>query len=202
MTVFIVVRGEARVYKSLEEAIAALRKGEGSLLLIVEGEPVTLRLEEPASIKAEAPAGRAVRKAPLAPEPEALRKGEKPGRVALVFDQMFRGFAEILARELDPGVFEFHEILGRGLEKPIRAGRIFKWPARDDYDVLKVVEELAGRAHIVVFYTGDKRLARQAEALGLENLVVEYMPPNEFPGKESLAKKMVEAAVRASQSIP
>ncbi len=201
MTVFIVVKGEARVYNSLEEAIEAMRKGEGSLLLIVEGEPVFLRLADESSVKAEAPVERAVRQAQLASKAVTPGKREGPDKVALVFDQMFRGFAEILARELNPGVFELHEILGRGLEKPIRAGRIFKWPARDDYDVLKVVEELAGKAGVVVFYTGDKRLARQAEALGLENLVVEYMPPNEFPGKESLAKKMVEAALKASQSI-
>ena len=201
MPVFIVVKGEARVYKSLEDAVNALRRGEGSLLLIAEGEPVTLRLAEATGTRVEASSEGAVLPASSLEAPTSRRE-TVPGRVALVFDQMFRGFAEILARELDPRIFVLHEILGRGLDKPIRAGRIYKWPARDDYDVLKVVEELAGKARIVVFYTGDKRLARQAEALGLENLVVEYMPPNEFPGKESLAKKMVEAAMKASQSTP
>lgn len=117
-------------------------------------------------------------------------------RVAAVFDQMFRGFAEIVGREV-PGV-DLHEILGRGIDEPVRVGGLTKWPASDDFDVLKVVEDLTGKYDYVVFFTGDKRLARQAEALGMANLRVKYMPPNEFPGKESLAKAMIRILKKIS----
>ena len=118
--------------------------------------------------------------------------------VKAVFDQMFRGFADIIAREV-PGV-ELHEIVGRGLDSPVKSGVSTKWPANDDYDVLKTVERLALQGGKVVFFTGDKRLARQAEALGLDNVIVRYMPPNEYTGKESLARAMIKAIVEAMGS--
>ncbi|MEB3844440.1 MAG: hypothetical protein LRS48_01995 [Desulfurococcales archaeon] len=118
--------------------------------------------------------------------------------VKAVFDQMFRGFADIIAREV-PGV-ELHEIVGRGLDSPVKSGVSTKWPANDDYDVLKTVERLALQGGKVVFFTGDKRLARQAEALGLDNVIVKYMPPNEYTGKESLARAMIKAIVEAMGS--
>jgi len=128
-------------------------------------------------------------------EPETGKAGveEFQGRgVAVVFDQMFRGFAEIVAREVtDPNV-ELHEVVGRGLERSIRVGRVYKEPARDDFDVLSLVERLANEGKVVVFFTGDKKLASQAMALGRSDVVVHYMPPNEFPGKESLARAMIE----------
>ncbi len=109
-------------------------------------------------------------------------------RLAVVLDQMYKGFAEVLSREVARPNIEFHEIVGRGLEKPVKIGRVSLQPARDDYDVLKLLEELKQRGS-VLFFTGDKRLAQQAAALGVE---VEYMPPGEFTGKEAAIRAMLE----------
>ncbi len=184
------------VVESLEELALALAKSGGhAYIVLVEGRvigAVEARLAAPgleASRGASWESQEADRR-PGTPQPVSTAHS-----VAAVFDQMFRGFAEIVAREV-PGV-ELHEVVGRGLEKPVRVGRIFKEPARDDYDVLSLVERLASQGKKVVFFTGDKRLANQAAALGDERIIVEYMPPNEYPGKESIAKAMIEAVKRA-----
>lgn len=128
----------------------------------------------------------------------------REGGVAAVLDQMFRGYyPEVIERE-EPDV-ELHVIVGRGLQAPQQAGpRKVLEPASDDFDVLKVVERVAREARRVLFFTGDKRLASQAEvtASQLGNVEVHYMPPNEFPGKESLAKAMIDAIERAKASLP
>ncbi len=140
--------------------------------------------------------GRQEAETPIPTRPAGSPKSRDAIRA--VFDQMFRGFADIIAREV-PGV-EIHEIVGRGLDSPVKGGVSTKWPANDDYDVLKTVERLALQGGKVVFFTGDKRLARQAEALGLDNVIVKYMPPNEYTGKESLARAMIRAIVEARGS--
>ena len=176
--VVVVVRGEIVVAGSVEEALSA---AGGSGVVIESDCPIRVRVvggAQPARQREEV--GRAERRAPSRP------------RVAVVLDQMFRGLGETVARELGPRI-EVHEVLGRGLEKPVRQGRVTRWPARDDYDVMKIVEELAGRAR-VLFATGDKRLARQVESLGLPGVVVAYMPPNEYPGKESIIREIVRRA--------
>ena len=183
----VVYPGGYKVVSSMDEAVEIAVARGGSILYCKGGDLVLLRVEKPAAPtpprepRVGTPGGEALR----VEVPAAAR------RVAAVFDQMFRGFAEIVAREV-PGV-ELHEIVGRGLRAPVRAGRITKWPANDDYDVLKVVEKLAGEVGRVHFFTGDKRLARQAEALGDERIIVHYMPPNEYTGKEELARAMIEA---------
>ncbi len=175
----VVYPGGFEVFASLEEALEAAAQRRGAAVLYcLRGEMVVLRVEAP-------------RSAPAAPP----RHPASGGRVAAVFDQMFKGFAEIVGREA-PGA-EMHEIVGRGLREPVRAGRVVKWPARDDYDVLEIVRRLAGEGKIVVFFTGDKKLARQAEALGDERIRVYYMPPGEYPGKEDLARAMIEAVREA-----
>ncbi len=107
----------------------------------------------------------------------------------IVFDQMFRGFGEVVARELGD-VIEVHEVAGRGVERPVRIGRVILEPARDDYDILKLLESLAGRGVPIIFFTGDKKLATQASTI--RGVVVEYLPPNEIPGKEIAIKTMLE----------
>ncbi|ADL18440.1 hypothetical protein ASAC_0032 [Acidilobus saccharovorans 345-15] len=138
-----------------------------------------------------------------APAAQQAQRGERGG-VAAVLDQMFRGYyPDVIERE-EPDV-ELHVIVGRGLQAPQQAGprRVLE-PANDDFDVLKVVERVARGARRVLFFTGDKRLAGQAEvtASQLGNVEVHYMPPNEFPGKESLAKAMIEAIEKAKASLP
>ena len=182
----VVYPGGYRVVSSMDEAVEIAVSRGGSILYCRGGDLVLLRVEKPVAVQPSREPVAAQRvEAPRVEAPAA------PRRVAAVFDQMFRGFAEIVAREV-PGV-ELHEIVGRGLRAPVRAGRITKWPANDDYDVLKVVERLAGEVGRVHFFTGDKRLARQAEALGDERIIVHYMPPNEYTGKEELARAMIEA---------
>lgn len=138
-----------------------------------------------------------------APAAQQAQQGRAVG-VAAVLDQMFRGYyPDVIERE-EPDV-ELHVIVGRGLQAPQQAGprRVLE-PANDDFDVLKVVERVARGARRVLFFTGDKRLAGQAEvtASQLGNVEVHYMPPNEFPGKESLAKAMIEAIEKAKASLP
>ncbi|MEB2836309.1 MAG: hypothetical protein GSR80_001124 [Desulfurococcales archaeon] len=178
------------VAESLEELARALERARGrAYIVVVEGRVIGAAEARLGPQPLEARGG------PRAGAPEAPGAPAGRGVVAAVFDQMFRGFADIVAREV-PGV-ELHEVVGRGLEKPVRAGRVYKEPARDDFDVLSLVERLAREGKIVVFFTGDKKLANQAMALGDERIRVHYMPPNEYPGKESLAKAMIEAVRRA-----
>ncbi len=167
---------------SLEELASILEAAPGASVVIVRGSLVTV-------LRSEALPGRAG---------EAPRAAAEGGGLGVVLDQMFRGFSEILERELGPDAgVEIHEIVGRGLDRSVRVSkRTYQDPAKDDYDVLKLVESLAGRLGRVVFFTGDKKLARQANALGDDRIVVEYMPPNEYPGKEALARAMLEAVRR------
>lgn len=117
------------------------------------------------------------------------------GKLCAVFDQMYKGFAEIIARELADDRLVLHEIVGRGLEKPLRIGsRLYKQPARDDYDILRLLRSLSKECR-VVFFTGDKKLANQAALI--ENVKVEYMPPGEFTGKEAAVDAMINALKKA-----
>ncbi len=114
---------------------------------------------------------------------------EKRGKVAIVLDQMYKGFfTNVLAREFPSA--EIHEIVGRGLPKRVKVENIVKQPAQDDFDVLNIVEKLSKEGYRVIFFTGDKRLATQVSLL--EDVDVVYAPPNEFTGKEALAKYMIE----------
>lgn len=197
----VVIAGErVTVARSLDELARALASAGGQArVLLVEGRVLaTLEARAPSAGEAGAqpgPQGPASGAPQAAPPPERREASGQGLAVAAVFDQMFRGFADIVAREV-PGV-ELHEVVGRGLERPVRVGRVYKQPARDDYDVLSLVENLASQGKLVVFFTGDKRLASQAAALGDERIIVEYMPPNEYPGKESLAKAMISAVRKA-----
>ncbi|MCE4625938.1 MAG: hypothetical protein F7C35_08790 [Desulfurococcales archaeon] len=166
--------GGVHIYSSLEEALH--NTPTGLVVIEVEGSARII------------PARPAKTVSPIEGERHTKEEG---GGVHLVFDQMYKGFAEVIAREL-PGV-ELHEIMGVGLKGPVKRGRITRWPAKDDYDVMKIVEDLARSGGKVYFFTGDKRLARQVEALGEENIKVIYMPTGEYPGKEALIKEMLKA---------
>ena len=112
--------------------------------------------------------------------------------IAVVFDQMYKGFAELVAREIGEVsdiVIEYHEIVGRGLEKPVKIGNVYKQPARDDYDVFKLLKSLSEQCN-VVFFTGDKKLANQC--MMIKGVHVHYMPPGEYGGKEFVVERMVE----------
>jgi len=112
--------------------------------------------------------------------------------IAVVFDQMYKGFAELVAREMGEAsgiVIEYHEIVGRGLDKPVKIGSVYKQPARDDYDVFKLLKSLSERCN-VVFFTGDKKLANQC--MMIKRVNVYYMPPGEYGGKEFVVERMVE----------
>ena len=180
--------GGYSIARSLEELASLLESRPGASVLLVRGGVVAvLRGEAPGQPEAGGAAG-----------PRPSGRG-----VGVVLDQMFRGFSEILERELgSQAPVEIHEVVGRGLDRSVRVSRLtYQDPAKDDYDVLKLVESLAGRLGRVVFFTGDKKLARQASALGDERIVVEYMPPNEYPGKEALAKAMLEAVRRELKAL-
>ncbi len=122
------------------------------------------------------------------PRPESEEEA-RGGCVYVILDQMFRGFAGTIERELSDLCVELHEVVGRGLERTVRVSdKVFLEPARDDYDVLRLAERLAERGTVVLF-TGDKKLAEQARMTG--GVRVEYMPPGEFGGKEMAIKHMV-----------
>ena len=113
----------------------------------------------------------------------------KKEKISIVLDQMYKGFfTNVLAREFPSA--EIHEIVGRGLPKPVKVENIVKQPAQDDFDVLNIIEKLSKEGHRVIFFTGDKRLATQVSLL--EDVDVVYAPPSEFTGKEALAKYMIE----------
>ncbi len=166
--------GEIRIYGSVEEALRDLVGRGGGSLLIVEhsGELYVMH----------------VRKLDIEP-PRSVEEVASRG-VAVVFDQMFKGYAAVLKREIPEA--DYHEIMGVGLEEPVKREGVTYWPARDDYDVIRIVERLAERSKRVVFFTGDKRLARQAESIGGGRVRVVYMPPGEFPGKEIQLSEMAK----------
>jgi len=173
---FLVVRGEAVPVEDLERALEVLGEHGGFLVACVGGRLVVLRPE----FLSEAQEAGGKLRAPL----------RVLGRVAVVFDQMFKGMGDIVARELssvDP-----YEVLGRGISGPAQRGRVTLLPAEDDYDVMKWVLDLSENYDLVVFYTGDKRLARQVEAAGRPNVEIMYTPPGEYPGKEALARAVIE----------
>jgi len=172
-------KGEVIEVRTLEDLVKVLQNLSEARVLIIRGELLgTLSyLRAGGMLRASETKGVEVEDA-----------GEE--RVAAVLDQMFRGFADILLREV--AEVEIHEVIGRGLEAPVKVGeRLYRHPAKDDFDVLKIVENLAKNKKVVAFFTGDKKLAGQAAALGYSNVRVFYMPPNEYPGKESLAKAMI-----------
>ena len=182
--VLLVRGGTVELFSSVDEAISAIRPGEGAVIVVVAGERLRATVMRVEVSQAAPGGGRDV---------EPGRKHSEEERVEVVLDQMFRGLGETVAREL-AGRARIHVVLGRGLERPVERGGVVLWPARDDYDVMKIVEELAGKGRVVLFATGDKRLARQVESLGLPGVVVEYMPPNEYPGKEALIRAVVRRA--------
>lgn len=133
----------------------------------------------------------------------SAQPGEAEGqarKVIAVLDQMFRGYyADVIEREAPYA--EVHEVVGRGVQETLRASeKRYLEPASDDFDVLRLVSRLASSGVPVLFFTGDKRLASQAQALGLPNLRVLYMPPSEFPGKESVAEAMINEIKKASKA--
>jgi hypothetical protein len=166
-------KGDVKEVRTLEELIRGVQELSSAKVLIIKGEVLGIL-----SYSRTRPANK---------HKESVTKH----RVVAVLDQMFRGFSDIILREVNE--VEVHEIIGRGLESSVKVGeRLYRHPAKDDFDVLKIVERLAvERERVVAFFTGDKRLATQATALGRENVKVFYMPPNEYPGKESLAKAMI-----------
>jgi len=181
------VLGDGSIYRisTLEDLLGLIERHGRLKLILVRGDIIGLLNVE--NISASEGAW-----APRQPKTSSspLRSLVSARGVAVVLDQMFKGFSEIILREV-PGV-EVHEILGRGIESTLRIGdRLYKHPARDDFDILKLLEELSNSRNIVVFFTGDKKLSSQAMALSRGNLIVEYMPPNEYPGKESLARAML-----------
>jgi len=183
----VVYPGGFEIVEGLAAAARVAEEKGGVILACSHGELVVLQPVSRGSWFRAVRGGRGVARGGRGPQ--------RAARVAAVFDQMFRGFADVVGREA-PGA-EMHEVVGRGLRGPVRAGRVVKWPARDDFDVLEIVRGLAGEGKIVVFFTGDKKLARQAEALGDERIRVHYMPPSEYAGKEDLARAMIEAVREA-----
>ncbi|MCX8204736.1 MAG: hypothetical protein N3H31_03710 [Candidatus Nezhaarchaeota archaeon] len=120
---------------------------------------------------------------------------EAPSSLALVLDQTHRGYSPTLERYVPPGV-EIHEVGGVGLAEPIKVGaRTYRHPAADDYDVLRLLESLSRRFAATVFVTGDKTLSEEATLLktakGL-NVSVYYMPPSDYPGKESILQAILD----------
>ncbi len=195
-------KGDVVISGSLSELEELLDKtGDVETVILIRGEVLSVFKAVKAGERGQARIGFEQARRPLTElirtagleEARAIEAGKPGGVVALVLDQMFRGFAGILERELKHDAIEIHEIVGRGLQSTLKVSdRVYQEPANDDFDVLKLVENLAGKARVVVFFTGDKKLARQASALGLDNVIAKYMPPNEYPGKESLAKAMIE----------
>jgi len=190
----LVCDGKAKgLYPSLREALSAAEAC--SRVEVYRAEPV-LRLtrEELAELGASQPQAK-----PAAAQRQAQKPGPGVLEAAVVFDQMFKRFAEILDRELRSYPLVFHEIIGRGLEKPLRVSdRIYQQPARDDYDVLNLLERLSKEHSLVIFFTGDRRLAAQARTL--PNVRVEFLPPGEVSGKEMAIKLMKRRIIEALEA--
>ena len=194
---YIVVCGDKKLgeYKDLQEALEEAKKCNQKISI---HQCETILLASPQVISIITSSTRAPEKPSLPPvalPARLLTSREEVGAergVAVVFDQMFKGFAEILEREIPDKDIVFHEVLGRGIRQPLRVTpRFYRQPARDDYDVLKLVEDLASKNRLVIFFTGDKKLANQARLVrGVE---VVFLPPGEIAGKEMALNYMKDA---------
>lgn len=193
MRITIYAEGPVKIYTNQEKAEKEL-EGKDGVIITIEGDLLAITIK-PSTIKQEA----GQETYTMEGLSDEILGPDTDYPVSIVLDQMFRGFSDILDRELPRNV-SINEILGKGLEKPVKVGRIIKWPAHDDYDVFKIVEKLAEEGRKVIFFTGDKRLARQTAALGKDNIIVEYLPPNEFPGKESIIRKIISSTTTIIKS--
>jgi len=123
-----------------------------------------------------------------------------PSKVAVVLDQMFR-IGAVLEPLVPEGVV-IYEVVGRGLSEEVRiSDKYVQVPARDDYDIYRLVERLSGEDDKVLLISGDRKLAGavrvQAAKKGRRNVEVHYMPPSEFPGRTQMIEeilKRIEAA--------
>ena len=117
-----------------------------------------------------------------------------------MLDQMFR-IGAILEPLVPEGVV-IYEVVGRGLSEEVRiSDKYVQVPARDDYDIYRLVERLSSEADKVLLISGDRKLAGavrvQAARKGRRNVEVHYMPPSEFPGRTQMIEeilKRIEAA--------
>ena len=131
----------------------------------------------------------------LSPRPEEAKETARDRRAAVILDQMFR-IGSVLEPLVPEGVV-LYEVVGLGLEEEVRVSdKLVQAPARDDFDIYRLVERLSGQFKRVLLITGDKKLANavriQAARKGLANVEVHYMPPSEFPGRT----QMIEAILR------
>ena len=194
-----IVRCDDKVFEttSLINALREAKSKCSSTITIYRGTPIAIL--EPSEIE-ELLAYTAMKVEEATPGKEPIRDEKGTGRIAIVFDQMFKGFAEILEREIREPFIEFHEILGRGIDRTVKIStRLYQQPARDDYDVMKLLEHLAKKNMYVIFFTGDKRLAAQARLI--ENVHVEYLPPSEVAGKEAAIKLMLRKISSAVKEL-
>ena len=130
-----------------------------------------------------------------APRAEEKEPAKPTGRVAVVLDQMFR-IGSVLEPLVPEGVV-LYEVVGLGLEEEARlSDKLVQAPARDDFDIYKLVERLAGQFERVLLITGDKKLANavrvQAGRKRLTGVEVHYMPPSEFPGRTQMIEAILE----------
>ena len=123
------------------------------------------------------------------------------GEVALVLDQMFR-----IGSVLEPLVPEntvIYEVVGRGLREEVRVSdKYVQVPARDDYDIYRLVERLSGQHERVLFISGDRKLVNairfQVAQRGRRNVEVHYMPPSEFPGRAQMIDEILRRVREAA----
>ncbi len=194
-----IVRCDSKVFEttSLINALREAKNKCSSTITIYRATPIAIL--EPPEIE-ELLAYTTMKGKEVTHGKELIQEEKRTGRIAIVFDQMFKGFAEILEREIREPFIEFHEILGRGIDRTVKIGtRLYQQPARDDYDVMKLLERLAKKSMHVIFFTGDKRLAAQARLI--ENVHVEYLPPSEVAGKEAAIKLMLRKINNAVKEL-
>jgi len=194
-----IVRCNDKVFET-SSLINALREAKSkcsSTITIYRASPIAIL--EPSEIE-ELLSYTTMKGEKTTPSKEHVQEEKRVSRIAVVFDQMFKGFAEILEREVREPFIEFHEILGRGIDRTVRiSARLYQQPARDDYDVMKLLEHLAKKNMHVIFFTGDKHLATQARLL--DNIHVEYLPPSEVAGKETAIKLMLRKISNAVKEL-
>ena len=110
------------------------------------------------------------------------------GDLIIVMDQMFKGLGKSLIEKLScvkARVYEVNEdAWGRLGEAGVSALR-----ASSDEDIIGILEDMAGGERIVVFFTGDKKLA---SALKERSPLIEaqYIPPGKHETGEGIVEEM------------
>ncbi len=128
-------------------------------------------------------------------EPRAEAPQQRSGVLRVLFDETVKDVGSIakrVAREMGMEL-EVYEV-SSSISEPVKSGDSTKVPVSDDLDVLTWSRRLGA-----ILVTGDKKLARTAEAYGVK---VVYLPPSGVASKEHYVIEALKRIKSLVQPLP